>query len=77
MTANEYIKSIQRDFDGIEKNLKEIEEPSDMLSAEEIDKMLKAVPPMYYPQVDGITPTVVAEPVNDDCISLLYLLLVY
>ena len=38
MTANEYLKSIQDNFDGIEKNLKEIEEPSDMLSAEEIAK---------------------------------------
>lgn len=43
MTANEYLKSIQDNFDGIEKNLKEIEEPSDMLSAEEIDKLLKAI----------------------------------
>lgn len=69
---------------------------SDMLSAEEIDKLLRALAEgeddvdferekrekileeseevereydtMYYPQVDGITPTVVAESC-DDCIS--------
>ena len=36
MTANDYLKSIQRDFDGIEKNL-------DMLSKKEIDTMLNAL----------------------------------
>ena len=89
MTANEYLKSIQDNFDGIEKNL-------DKLSKKEIDTMLNALAEgeddvdferekrekileeseevereydtMYYPQVDGITPTVVAESC-DDCIS--------
>ena len=56
MTANDYLKSIQDNFDGIEKNL-------DKLSKKEIDTMLNALAegedftdPMYYPQVDGITP---------------------
>ena len=90
MTANDYLKSIQDNFDGIEKNL-------DKLSKKEIDTMLndlaegeddvdferekrekileeseeveREYDTMYYPQVDGITPTVVAEPVKGDLIS--------
>ena len=36
MTANDILKSIQRDFDGIDKNL-------DKLSKKEIDTMLNAL----------------------------------
>ena len=69
MTANEYMKSIQDNFDGIEKNL-------DKLSKEEIDIMLNALaegedfPEEQFTNLEGTIETVLHSIIDDDDYSI-------